>query len=90
MIYCGLALGIIMWVYGTLKFQEGLKKEVERVIRRFGVLAFAGMILTSVALLALFYGTQSGTISIGALIIEFLVVTIGTAIYIKPGYMKDV
>lgn len=90
MIYCAIAIGLITWGYGTLKFNEGKRKEQERLIRRFGMLAFIGLIVTSVAILALVFGIQTKTVPFSALVIEFVVVTIGTAIYIKPGYMKDV
>jgi dipeptide/tripeptide permease len=90
MLYIGILVGLALIVYGTRKFLEAKRKNVERLLKRYGALSFAGVIIASACVCGIVIEALGQNSTLAVLIVEFIVVTIATAIYIKPGYMKDV
>lgn len=89
-VYFVLIVGIVLWIYAGIKFNKAKKTEDDTGIRKMGATAFVGMVMTTVALCGIiipFLGDAGLWI---VLVLLFIMISVAVAIYIKPGFMKDV
>lgn len=89
-VYFVLIVGILLWVYAGIKFNQAKKGEDDQGIRKMGAAAFVGMMMTTVAISGIiipFLGDAGLWIVLALL---FIMISVAVAIYIKPGFMKDV
>lgn len=89
-VYFVLIVGILLWIYGGIRFNKAKKAEDDQGIRKMGATAFVGMGMTTVAICGLiipFLGEAGLWVVLAVL---FIMISVAVAIYIKPGFMKDV
>lgn len=89
-VYIVFVIGLVLWMIGDRRFRTAKKNEDNANIRKMGATAFVGMVMTVAAICGIispFLGTGGLWI---VLIVMFIMISVAVAIYIKPGFMKDV